>query len=101
LVVLVKAPDVALPKVAGPLLVGAPVDELVFGRADGRKHRARVKIALVDVELFEGLLHRRDLVRRVKDEEMALVTDAVSVAAQNLNACGVKGADPQRVGDRP
>ena len=100
LVVLVKAPDVSLPEVAGPLLIGDPVDELVLGGADAREHRAWLEVFRVHVELFQGLFARGELIRRIKDDEMALVPDAIGMPAQDLDAGGVKGADPQSVCER-
>ena len=73
LVVLVKAPDVSLPKVARPLLVRDPIDQLVLGGADALRTARGSKFFGSTLSSFKVSLIGGELVRRIKDDEMSLV----------------------------
>ena len=92
LVVLEAAGDDLLEVVAGVGADGRGAEALVLGARDGAQDAAGGVGAGVDAELDERALDDGQLVGVVVDDEAAGHADGLAVAAQDLGADGVEGA---------
>ncbi len=66
----------------------------VLPAVDRVAERARRPALLVDVLVFQHLLHQAELVVGAEDREVGFQPDQLGVAAQDLGADGVEGAEP-------
>ncbi len=66
----------------------------IFPAVDALRERAGGPAFVVDIFGLQHLLEQPDLVVRVEDREIGLEADKLGVAAQDLRADGVKGAEP-------
>ena len=71
----------------------------VLPAVDQRGQHARRPALLVDVLGFQQLLQQPDLVVDVEDGEVAFQPDQLGMAAQDLHADGMEGAEPRHALD--
>ncbi len=77
---------------AGGHLIGR--EPAVLPAVDQHRQHARGPALLVDILRLEQLLHQADLVVDVEDGEVGLQPHQLRMAAQDLHADGVEGAEP-------
>ena len=76
-------------------------EQLVLGVADLARQRLGREALGVEVELLEAALDEPPAVVLVVDREVALVAEALGLAAQEPRAHAVEGADPHGARDGP
>ena len=91
---LVELPDVLLARVPGVRGEGFGAFHAVLRMADSREREPRRHGALVGAHLPERLLHHRELVGRIVDDEVTREADVRRLAAQQARAERVERGDP-------